>query len=98
MNVSAVKRMTVPEFLAWAERQERGRYELVRGQVVAISPQRAEHGRGKFLAATALKAAIRRAGVACEAFVDSVAVRIDEETAYEPDVLVNCGDPVPADS
>src|ERR1051326_6054313 len=98
MNVSAIKRMTVPEFLAWAETQERGRYELVRGQVVAMSPERAEHARGKLLAANALNASIRRAGIPCEAFVDSLAVRIDEETAYEPDALVNCGDPVPGDS
>jgi Uma2 family endonuclease len=43
MNVPAVKRMTVPEFLAWAESQDQGRYELVRGEIVAMAPERLEH-------------------------------------------------------
>jgi Uma2 family endonuclease len=39
MNVPALKRMTVPEFLAWAETQDSGRYELVRGEIVAMAPR-----------------------------------------------------------
>ena len=35
--------MTVQEFLAWAAAQPRGRYELVRGEVVAMAPERALH-------------------------------------------------------
>lgn len=95
MNEPPLKRdWTVDEFLDWAEAQERGRYELLRGEVVAMSPERAEHARSKFNITRALYAAIERAKLPCEAFVDSLAVVIDETTSYEPDVLVNCGLPV----
>jgi Uma2 family endonuclease len=98
MNNLAIKRMTVPEFLAWAETQENPRHELIDGQPVAMAPERSEHVRAKRYAANALEAAIRSAGVACEAFVEGLAVVIDEATAYEPDALVNCGAPVARDS
>jgi len=93
MDAPAVKRMTVSEFLAWADTQDQGRYELVRGQIVAMSPERLEHVEAKRLAANALDAAIRRAGVACKAFVDGLGVAVDDETTYVPDALVNCGAP-----
>jgi Uma2 family endonuclease len=98
MNAPATKRMTVSEFLAWAETQESGRYELVRGEIVAMAPERLEHVHAKRLAANALEAAIRRAGVACQAFVDGLAVAVDDETSYIPDALVNCGEPGAPDS
>ncbi len=90
MNAPAIKRMTVPEFLSWAETQEKGRYELVRGEIVAMAPERAEHVRAKQRALRSLEIAIARAGVACEAFVDGLAIVVDDETSYEPDALVNC--------
>jgi len=98
MNAPAVKRMTVPEFLAWAETQENGRYELVRGEIVAMTPERWGHVHAKRLAANALEAAIRRADVACQALVDGLAVAVDEHTSYIPDALVNCGEPGTPDS
>ena len=93
MNAPAVKRMTVPEFLAWAETQDSGRYELVCGQIVAMAPERWEHVQAKQRAFRAFEAAIERAGVACQALVDGLAVAIDKETSYVPDTLVNCGEP-----
>ena len=98
MNAPVIKRMTVPEFLAWSETQEDGRYELIRGQIVAMAPERSEHVQAKRRAANALEAAVRRAGLACEAFVDGLTATIDEETSYLPDALVNCGEPVAPDS
>jgi Uma2 family endonuclease len=98
MTAAAVKRMSVPEFLAWAETQETGRYELVRGEVVAMASERAEHVRAKTKVWHALDEAIRRAGAPCEAFVDGLAVAIDAQTAYIPDALVNCGEAVAPDS
>src|SRR6266700_2901113 len=92
MNAPAVKRMTVPEFLAWAETQEHGRYELMGGQVVAMAPERMGHVRAKLRATDALRAAIERAGVRCETFIDGLAVAVDRETSYVPDALVNCGE------
>jgi len=43
MNVAVQRRMTVTEFLAWAEKQPKGKYELVDGQVIAMSPERNRH-------------------------------------------------------
>jgi Uma2 family endonuclease len=98
MNHFAVERMTVPEFLAWAEAQENPRYELIDGQPVAMAPEYSERVQAKLWAANALDAAIQRAHVACEAFVEGLAVAIDESTGYVPDALVNCGEPVAGDS
>src|SRR6266446_3574605 len=97
MNAPAIKRMTVLEFLAWAETQEGGRYELVRGRIVAMAPKRSEHVHAKRRAANVLEAAIGRAGLACEAFVDGLAVVIDDETSYLPDAQVNSADRVRPD-
>jgi len=98
MNAPAVKGMAVPEFLAWAETQDKGRYELVRGRIVTMAPERSEHVHAKRRVANVLEAAIERAGLACEAFVDGLAVVIDDETSYLPDALVNCGEQVASDS
>lgn len=98
MSDLAAKRMNVADFLAWAQTQESGRHELLRGEIVAMAPERAEHGRAKANAWRALAAAIDHAGARCEAFVDSLGVGIDAQTAYIPDVIVNCGETVPPDS
>ncbi len=89
MNV-ALKRMTVRDYLAWAEQQPSGRTELVEGQVVAMNAQRIEHVEAKFEVLKALKDAVR--GKGCWALGDGVVVQIDEWTAYEPDALVYCGE------
>jgi Uma2 family endonuclease len=98
MNNLAPKRMTVPEFLAWAETQENPRYELIDGHPVAMAPERREHVEAKMRAANALEAAVGSAGVVCEAFVKGLTVEIDQSTGYVPDALVNCGEPVPRGS
>lgn len=98
MSIAATTPMTVSDFLAWADAQETGRHELFRGRIVSMAPERAEHAQAKLRTANALEAAIRRAAGSCEAFVDGLAVVIDETTSYVPDALVNCGAPVPPDS
>jgi Uma2 family endonuclease len=85
------KRMTVEEFLAWAQGEE-GRYELDDGQVVAMSPEQGQHLRVKRDVVLALATAVKRSGLPCEAFPDGATVRIDAHTAFEPDALVNCGE------
>lgn len=95
MPVPARRRMMADEFIAWALRQPEGQgHELVDGEVVAMSPERAGHARTKLAVVDALRAAIDTAGCPCEAFVEGLAVRIDEATVYEPDALVRCGDPL----
>ena len=88
-------RMTVDEFLAWAEGRP-GRHELMRGQIVAQAAERAAHLKVKLAMHVALLAAIRAKGLPCHVLPDGAAVRIDDETLYEPDGLVYCGPEAPA--
>ena len=89
-------KMTVDEFLTWAETQD-GRWELFDGVPVAMAPERVIHGRVKYRVARALEGAIDAAGVPCQFLLDSVAVRIDTHRSYQPDALVYCGQPLPND-
>jgi Uma2 family endonuclease len=82
--------MTVDEFLAWAVEQP-GRHELVDGFVYAMSPESIGHAKVKLAIHVALLAAIRSTGLPCHVLPDGITVRIDEDTAYEPDALVYCG-------
>jgi Uma2 family endonuclease len=83
-------RMTVDEYLAWAEDQP-GRYELCDGMVHAMSPEGAGHAKVKFAMQAALAAGIRARGLHCHMLPDGMTVRVDARTAYEPDALVYCG-------
>ncbi len=97
MSTLAKQKMTVDEFLAWAESHE-GRYELIEGEVFAMSPQRVAHAVVKLNAVNALRAAIAKSGAPCRALPDGLTVRISKTTAFEPDALVYCGAPLPADA
>lgn len=99
MKSLAPRPMTVDEFILWAMEQPEGeRYELVGGEVVAMSPERATHARVKMRAARVLQDALAARGLPCEAFPDGMTVEIDESTAYEPDALVRCGDRLPGNT
>lgn len=90
-------RMTVDEFLAWAQTQP-GKYELVDGKIYAMSPERARHAKTKYATQTALLTAIQRANLPCHMLPDGMTVRPNKETAYEPDALVYCGAEIPDDA
>jgi Uma2 family endonuclease len=83
-------RLTREEFHRWAEGQ-RGRFERVAGEPVAMSPERAQHVRLKNRVWAALDRAVRQAGLDCEALGDGITVEVDADTDYEPDAVVNCG-------
>jgi Uma2 family endonuclease len=91
MNIPIKRRMSVDEFLAWADAQAEGRYELVGGQVVAMAPERLRHVRTKTAVFLELRTAIERAGIGCEAFGDGLGVTIDNEHLRVPDALIQCG-------
>jgi Uma2 family endonuclease len=91
MTALTKPRMTVDEFLAWAE-GEPGRYELFKGDVHAMSPEGAGHAERKAAIHAALLAGIRARGLPCYALPDGMTIRIDDATAYEPDALVYCGE------
>jgi Uma2 family endonuclease len=91
----AKRLMNADEFLAWAVEQVGGRrYELVAGEVVAMSPERVGHARVKNLVWLSLRTALREGELQCEALGDGLSVRIDSSTVYEPDALVRCGERV----
>lgn len=96
MTEAAQRLMTVDEFLATADERE-GRWEIEDGVAYAMAPERLDHARVKGETFIALRAAIHRAGLPCEAVPDSVAVRITARTAYQPDALVYCGPRLPPD-
>src|ERR1700731_4553119 len=87
-------RMTVDEYLAWAEDRP-GRFELYAGIVYAMARERAGHAEVKYAVQTALLTAIRRAGLPCHMLPDGMTVRVDASTAFEPEALVYCGTKLP---
>ena len=93
MTVLTKPRMTVDEYLAWAEDQP-GRYELHKGEVQPMSPETAGHADAKAAVYVALLNAIRQRRVACRVFPDGMTVRIDQTTAYEPDAVVYSGEKI----
>ena len=90
MTLSTKTRMTVDEYLSWAEDQP-GRYELVDGIVHAMSPETAGHAEKKAAVHGALLAGIRARRLPCHALPDGMTVRINKATSYEPAAVVYCG-------
>lgn len=90
--------MTVDEFIPWAMAQPTGRYELVRGEVVAMSPERSRHRQVKATIFMTLTAALQRREVAGVIEPDGSTVRISSDVAFEPDALVYLGDRHPPGS
>lgn len=97
MSLVSKQRMAVDEFLQWATGRE-GRWELVDGVPVAMGPERVVHGLTIHRAVNAFERAIVAAGVRCHALPDSVVVRIDANTTFQPDALIYCGDPADDDA
>ena len=97
MTEHASQRMTVDDFLVWSAGQT-GRHELFVGKVYAMAPERAGHAKVKYAVQTELQRSIKAAGVPCHMLPDGMTVRIDAETAHEPDALVYCGPEVAADA
>ena len=91
----ASQRLSRVEFHRWAADQPKGRFERVSGSPVAMAPERWVHARLKARIWRALDREIRDLGLPCQAAPDGMTVEIDEDTDYEPDALVNCGDLIP---
>ena len=88
---TALKHMTTDEFLLWAEGRE-GRWELFDGVPVMMSRSESSMADTKGEAYSALRDAIRRAGLPCRVFPDGVAVQINAKTTYQPDALGRLAD------
>jgi Uma2 family endonuclease len=95
--------MTRQEYHAWVEAQPRGRYERIHGIVferdgaTAMAPERSAHNQRKMLVWLALRRAIERAGLPCQAHGDGMTVQIDDSD-FEPDAIVHCGAKLPDDA
>jgi Uma2 family endonuclease len=94
---TALKLMTVDEFLSWAEGQE-GRWELHDGVPVMMAPERSLHAETKAETYVALREAIRLNRLPCRVYPDGMAIRTDAQATYEPDASVVCGPRAPADA
>lgn len=89
--------MTVADYLAWGDALEERRHtELINGQIITMSPESAVHNRTKLRALMALRQALESIKQPHEIFIDGMTVPIDTNTAFEPDVLVHFGAPIPA--
>jgi Uma2 family endonuclease len=97
MSNAAQSLMTVEEFFGWAETRN-GRWELIDGRPVAMAPERVAHLVTKARAFLALTRALDRAGAPCHVLPDGATVRVDTQTAFEPDALVYCGPDLPAEA
>lgn len=82
--------MTVEEYLVWAHGRP-GRYELVNGRPVQMSPETTGHISVKCLVWLALMDAIDDQGLDLHALGDGATVRITDRTAFEPDAVVYGG-------
>lgn len=82
--------MSASEFLAWATNQP-GKWELIDGVPVAMSPERVSHTETKYRVTRTLDGAIQKAKAPCRVLVDGVLVPIDANRSYQPDALVYCG-------
>jgi len=102
---TALKQMTVDEFLSWTEGRD-GRWELHDGVPILMhggapalmAPERAAHVRTKFRAASALQEAVRVVHLPCEVFSDGISVKVDAQTTFEPDAMMVCGQQVADDA
>ncbi len=95
----ALKKMTADEFIAWAmARPEGEHYELVAGEIVPTAPEQSTHALMKGLVFRRFAEAIEAAGLPCTVYPDGMAVTVDADTTYEPDVIVRCGDALPDDA
>lgn len=88
MNVALPRSLNVDQYLAWAERQEQGKYELIDGVVIMQQSQTWGHAKIKFAIARALDDAIRLSEIAYYVGADGPTVRVSERTAFVPDALV----------
>jgi Uma2 family endonuclease len=85
--------MTAPEFIAWAQEQPHGRYELVDGEVEVqmAGGDAGRHNLTKGEVYTALRDAVAAAGAVCTVFTDGMMVPIAPKRVRVPDALVMAG-------
>src|SRR5262245_29697948 len=97
MSTLAQTRMTVDEFLVWAEGRD-GRWELHNGVPCRMASERTGHVKVKGAVYVALLRAVQKAGLPCHVLVDGASVRISRHVVHDPGALVYCGPELPDDA
>lgn len=97
MSTLAQRKMTVDEFLAWAEGRE-GRWELYNGVPYTTSPDTVGHGEVKMAIYMALRRAARTATQPCHIVGSGVGIRVSDSVMYVPDASAYCGAELPDDA
>ena len=93
------KRMSAQAFMRWYEQQPEGvRCELFDGLIYEMSAERANHVRVKMRVHRQFDRQITERRLPCEAFIDGMAVLVDDDSVFEPDALVRRGPPLPGDA
>ena len=91
MTVLAQKLMTAEEFLAWAEARAEKHWELFHGVPQMQQSQTWGHANLKGLIYAALLRETRARAADHFAAIDGLVVKVDANTAFEPDVVVYAG-------
>lgn len=93
------KKLTALEFLKWTNTLDNDqRFELLTGEPIAMSPERNRHSLVKTDCWQAINNAVKKTEQNCTVLVDGATVVISDEDAYEPDITVQCGQPVDLDA
>jgi Uma2 family endonuclease len=101
--VKTEPRMNAEAFLAWYDLQPDGyRYELLDGIVNAthapnMQGERVIHAETKARVTQSFRNQIHAKRLQCQALGDGMAVRVDDDTVFEPDAMVRCGPRLPDD-
>ena len=90
--------LTVEQYLKAYVDEPAGRYELVNGTVVTMAAETARHVRAKLSVYSLFNRQVEKLSSGCEVFGDGMTIKINEKTAREPDVSVQCGESVDDDS
>ena len=94
MNELSPPRLTVEDYLVWATSRP-GRYELVNGRPIKMSPETTGHIKVKSYAWLALLEAVQQSEQNLIAVGDGATVKITSNTAFEPGALVYAGPELP---
>ena len=94
MNLHVKHRMTVEEFLAWADarraslRFDEPKWELFDGVPVMQEHEKWIHARLKYHIAKVIESALKTANLPFEINVDGLGVRISSRESYQPEIAV----------
>ncbi len=92
-------RMSAEDFMRWYDLQPEGkRWELLEGHVYEMQSERLAHAETKQRIVERLRRHISALGLPCQALGDGMAVKVDDDVIFEPDVQVRCGQPLPGNT